>query len=107
MAVNNWQNPPQMAVVTQKTIKKPQETCETKAFIMAEDLKANAVETNAQKKKRSDGPKNGSAPVGQRDHETCATLVKPWWNRGETLAESSAEPFSSPRRIYPREPKTP
>ena len=57
--------------------------------------------------KRSDGPRNGSAPVGQRDHETCATLVKPWWNLGETLAESSAEPFSSPRRICPREPKTP
>ena len=32
-------------------------------------------------------PKNGSAPEDQRDHETCTTLVKPWWNLGETLAE--------------------
>jgi len=46
-----------MAVVTQKTIKKPQETCETKAFIMAEDLKANAVGEKCRKKREVMAPK--------------------------------------------------
>ena len=52
---------------------------------------------------------DGSAPENQRVHETWATLVKLWWNPGRTLEEPlmepSAEPFSSPRRICPREPQ--
>ena len=32
-------------------------------------------------------PQNGSAPEDHKDHETCATLVKPWWNLGGALAE--------------------
>ena len=105
MAVNNWQNPPQMAVVTQKTIKKRQETCETnvticckepktnvsfcpKTFIMAEDPKANAVGEKCQKKEKWWPQKRicASRPERSRNLRNLGgTSVKPWRNLLQNL----------------------
>ena len=40
---------------------------------------------------------NASAPEDPRDHETCATLVKSWWNLGETLVEPW---WNLPRNLF-------
>ena len=107
------------AICCTKTQKTNESFC-PKTFTMAEDPKANTVWDKCEKRVEGNGDKckevmgepcaepfrkrKGSAPEDQRDHETYATFVKPWWNLGETWVEPSAEPFGSPRRICPREP---
>ena len=79
-----------------------------KTFTVTEDPKANPVGEKCKKVLRNSetslkkwwgnlprnlvAPQNRSAPEGQRDHETCATLVEP-----------SAEPFGRTRRSAPED----
>ena len=74
-----------------------------KTFPTAEDPKANTDGEKCKNELKELGDKckevmgepsaepfrkrKGSAPEDQRDHETGATFVKPWWNLLETLVE--------------------
>ena len=91
--------------VSCKVPKKTNVSFEPRTFTIAEDPKANVVGKNAQKSSGTElgdafkevmgnlpqnllPPQNVSAQ-NTRDNETCATLVKPSRNLGETLRSGS------------------
>ena len=60
-----------------------------------------------EQKKRWNLPQNflaaqdGSAPEDQRLHETCATLVEPWWNLLAAKTDLPQRAIESPKAILP------